>query len=94
MQSEYDPDKDNADRAKHGVSLTFGLQVFEDRRLVITPTFRKEDEEERFKAVGLVDGKLWTAVHVWRGDVVRFLSVRRSNGAEQRGYHRHSGGSQ
>jgi uncharacterized protein len=39
-----------------------------------------------FKAIGRVDGDLWTAVHVYRGDVVRFISVRKSNSGEQRAY--------
>jgi uncharacterized DUF497 family protein len=45
-----------------------------------------KDEINRFKAIGLIDGKLYTAIHVWRGDVVRMISVRRSNGNEQRDY--------
>jgi uncharacterized DUF497 family protein len=41
--------------------------------------------------VGIVDGKLHTAVYVMRGEAVRLISVRRSNASEQRDYHRHSG---
>jgi uncharacterized DUF497 family protein len=91
MQIEYDPDKDEANRAKHNVGLAFGARVFEDPFVSIVPTLREEDGEERFKAVGLVERRLWTAVYVWRGDVVRFMSVRRSNGAERRDYDRDPG---
>ena len=92
MLVEYDPDKDAANRAKHSVSLAFGARVFSDEDVQIIASHREVDGEERFKAVGSVDGKLWTAIHVWRGDVIRSLSVRRSNGREQRDYHSHSGG--
>lgn len=88
----FDPDKDESNRIKHGVPLLFGLQVFEDADVAIIPTLRLGDEEERFKAIGLVDGKYWTAVHVWRGEVVRLISVRRSNEREQRQYDRDPGG--
>jgi hypothetical protein len=54
------------------------------------PTIREQDREERYKAIGLIGDKLWTAIHVYRGDVVRFLSVRRSNNSEQRIYYSHS----
>jgi uncharacterized DUF497 family protein len=32
--------------------------------LLILPTIRDEDDEERYKAIGLVEGRLYTAVHV------------------------------
>ena len=91
MEFEFDPAKDEANRFKHGLRLSFGERVFDDPDHVIVETVRIEDEEERFKAIGLVEEKLHTAVHVWRGDVVRFISVRRSNSSEQRDYNRHSG---
>ncbi|WP_246318905.1 BrnT family toxin [Peteryoungia desertarenae] len=42
------------------------------------------DCEERFKVVGLVGGKLYTDVFVWRNRLPRFISVRRSNTGEER----------
>ena len=92
MIVDFDPAKDYSNRAKHGVPLAFGARVFDDGDGVIVPTVRIGDEEERFKAIGLVEDKLWTAIHVWRGAVVRMISVRRSNAGEQRDYDRDSGG--
>ena len=94
MEFEFDPEKDEINRFKHGVPLAFGVQVFADPFLALTPTIRVGDEEERMKAIGLVGGKLYTAVHVWRGEAVRFISVRRSNAGEQSDYHRDPGGSE
>lgn len=91
MEFEFDPAKDVANRFKHGLRLEFGRRVFDDPELVIVPTVRLGDEEERHKAIGMVDGKLHTAIHVWREDIVRFISVRRSNASEQRDYHRDPG---
>jgi uncharacterized protein len=88
MEIEFDPDKDAINNVKHGVSLAFGRFVFNDPDVLIIPTIRDADGEDRYKAIGLVDGRLWTVVHVYRGDAVRFLSVRRSNVNEQRVYHR------
>jgi putative transcriptional regulator len=48
-------------------------RVFEDR-LTLIPTFREEDGEDRYKVIGMVDRKFWTAVHVRRGETVRFIS--------------------
>jgi len=91
MLVDFDPAKDEANRTKHGVPLAFGARVFEDPDLAIVPTLRLGDEEERFKAIGRVDGKLWTAIHVWRDGIARMISVRRSNAGEQGNYDRDPG---
>ena len=59
---------------------------FEDDDHLILPSLRQEDGEERFKVIGSVDGKLYTGVFVWRDDLPRFISVRRSNKGEDRAY--------
>ena len=87
MKVEFDPAKDAANREKHRLSLAFGARVFDDPDLLILPTIRSGDEEERHKAVGMAEGRLYTAVHVWRGNAIRFISVRRSNGREEKAYH-------
>jgi uncharacterized protein len=58
MDVDFDPAKDAANIAKHGVSLAFGRQVWTDVAVVIVPTIRVEDDERRFRAIGLVDGRL------------------------------------
>lgn len=93
MEFECDPAKDAINRAKHDLPLAFGLRIFDDPWHTVIETVRLGDEEDRFKLIGEVDGKLFTAIHVWRGDIVRFISVRRSNSSEQRNYHRNPRGS-
>ena len=90
MQIEFDTDKDAANIARHGVALALGAKIFDDHEVLIVPTIRERDREERYKAIGLIGDKLWTAIHVYRGGVVRFLSVRRSNNSEQRSYYSYS----
>ncbi|WP_231958067.1 BrnT family toxin [Novosphingobium resinovorum] len=67
------------------------MRIFEDTRHEVLPSFRLVYGEDRYKAVGLVDGKLFTVVYVLRDDRVRLISVRRSNAGEQRDYDRNSG---
>ncbi len=90
MKIEFDTEKDATNIARHGVTLALGAKIFDDHELLIMPTIREQDREERYKAIGLIGDKLWTAIHVYRGDVVRFLSVRRSNTSEQRSYYSYS----
>lgn len=86
MDVTFDPAKDVINRAKHGVPLAFGAGIWDDAAAVIIPTIRIEDGERRFRAIGMVDGRLWTAVHVYRDDTIRMISVRRSNDGERRIY--------
>ena len=82
----FEPVKDAINRQKHKVSLGLGDQIFADQNYVILPSIRKEDGEERFKVIGLVDNSLYTGVFVWRKGLPRYISVRRSNKDEERSY--------
>jgi uncharacterized DUF497 family protein len=86
VQDRFDPTKDAANRAKHNLPLAFGDRIFGDDNHLILPSIRPIDGEERFKVVGTVGSKLFTGVFVWRGDLPRFISVRRSNPGEERAY--------
>lgn len=86
MDIEFDPAKDATNREKHGVPLAFGVHLFDDPAHLIISSLREIDGEERFKVIGRVDNRLWTAVYVWRGAVCRFVSVRKSNGKEAAEY--------
>jgi len=86
MNDKFDPAKDAINLEKHGLSLNFGDRLFKDGNYLVIPSMREVDNEERFKVVGVVDGKLFTGVFVWRNDMPRFISVRRSNHGEERAY--------
>jgi hypothetical protein len=86
MWFEFDSEKDDANRGKHGVSLSVGARVFEDADYLLIPTFREEDGEDRYKGDRMVDGRFWTAAHVRYGETVRFVSVRIGNDGEEKQY--------
>lgn len=86
MEDRFGPAKDSTNRQKHGLPLTFGDRILDDPDHVIIPSIREIDGEERFKVVGVVEAKLFTAVFVWRGDLPRFILVRRSKTGEERAY--------
>ncbi|OYX61114.1 MAG: hypothetical protein B7Y89_13720 [Novosphingobium sp. 32-60-15] len=90
MEFEFDPAKDEANRFKHGLRLAFGMRIFADPWHQIFPSFRPVDGEDRYKVVGMVEGKHFTLVYVERTDKLRLISVRRSNASEQRDYDRDS----
>ena len=91
MDFAFDPDKDAVNRDKHGVPLLYGRRVFDDPAHTVLASFRPVDGEDRYKAIGRVNERLFTAVYVIRDGVVRLISVRRSNAGEQRDYDRNPG---
>lgn len=86
MQDRFDPAKDVINREKNKLPLSFGDEIFKDDNHLLIPSIRRQDGEERFKVVGLVGMKLFTGVFVWRDDLPRFISVRRSNIGEEKAY--------
>jgi uncharacterized DUF497 family protein len=73
IAERVDPAKDAINQAKHGLSLGFGDELFGDDNRLVVPSIRLRDGEERFKVIGMVSGKLYTAVFVWRKDVPRLM---------------------
>lgn len=86
MGIEFDRKKDAANRAKHGYGLAQGAAIFDDPDVLVLAASREIDGETRFKAIGLIEGRIATMVYTWRGENLRPISVRRSNRAEERSY--------
>ncbi len=75
MDIEFDPAKDAANIAKHGVSLTRAadLEIFA----------RMQDDRFatalRFRAFGLIDGLPHCLAYSFRGQTLRAISLRRAH---------------
>ena len=81
---EYDPDKSAANLAKHGIDFELVQQLWIDDRRTEIDVVR--GIERRTLSTGLIDGKLWTAVHTERGNSIRIISARRAWPKEIRRY--------
>lgn len=78
---EFDPDKDEANTIKHGISLA--------RAADMTIEGVRPDPhlyESRVRAYGRIDGEKYCLIYVERGGRVRAISLRRSHAKE---YDRH-----
>jgi uncharacterized protein len=87
---ERDAAKASANEAKHSVRFDYAAAVFLDDHRLDLDTTRADDGEERRKAIGLIDGKLYTVVDTLRGSVGRLIAARRSNAKESRSYGSHA----
>lgn len=73
---EFDQTKSQANLSKHGIDFIDAQLLWSDPRLLEIPV--KTEDEKRYLAIGLVNGKHWSAVFTYRDGNIRLISVRRS----------------
>jgi uncharacterized protein len=78
LRIEFDPDKDAANRRKHGLPLADAARMDFGTALVDADR-RYAYGEDRFQALGLIDGRLHMLAFTVRGDVLRAISLRKAN---------------
>jgi uncharacterized DUF497 family protein len=61
-------------------------RAFLDEALVDLDASREADGEARRKAVGLIEGRIFTLVYVQRKEAIRIISARRANATERKAY--------
>ena len=88
---EFDPEKDRSNRAKHGLSLAMGERVIGDPNALRLPDETMDYGEERWIAIGLVQGTVHIAVYTVRAGRVRMISVRQATRSETDHYYRNRG---
>ena len=86
MDFDWDPAKDAANRDGHGIAFEEATAVWLDPHVVLVPTLRERDGEPRYKAIGMIGGRLFTVVYVDRDGITRLISARRANRQEKRTY--------
>jgi uncharacterized protein len=86
MDFEWDGAKQQANRKKHGLDFRTAAKVFLDPHMIEFDD-RDADDEVRFNAIGLVDGRMLIVSYTMRGDVVRIISARGAEPHEKRKYH-------
>ena len=86
MRFDWDDAKAEANEAKHGVPFEYAAAIFLDPNRLDFDASRPEDNEDRRKVVGVIEGRIFTVVYTLRDDVIRLISARRANDQETRRY--------
>ncbi|MGM0417490.1 MAG: BrnT family toxin [Thermodesulfobacteriota bacterium] len=85
MEFEYNSDKSESNKQKHGIDFEEAEALWLDLyRLEIEA---KSDDEPRFALIAKLYKKLWTAFYTIRENRVRKISVRRSRKGEKELYY-------
>jgi uncharacterized protein len=85
---EWDDEKAARNVAKHKITFDMARDVFSDPYFIDWQDERFDDfGEDRFAAVGMVEGRLLYVAFTLRGKRIRIISARRAEGFERRKYH-------
>jgi uncharacterized DUF497 family protein len=84
VQFEFDSVKSQINKSKHGIDFEKAKALWNDASRVEIQAI--STNEPRFMAIGIIDGKHWSAIVTYRNFVVRIISVRRSRENEVKLY--------
>jgi uncharacterized DUF497 family protein len=84
MRFEWDEHKRITNLEKHGLDFFDAVEAFETPHIVVPST---HSSEQRFLAIGLMQGRFVTVVYTMRSEVIRIISFRRSRHEERQKYY-------
>jgi uncharacterized DUF497 family protein len=80
MKFDYDPQKSQGNKLKHGLDFDEAQALWHDERALVIPVHFRD--EERFAIIASLDKALWTAIFTKRGQIMRLISCRRARQEE------------
>jgi uncharacterized protein len=84
MYFEFDDNKSNSNKIKHGIDFVEAQNIWNDTNYIEIPA--KTIEEKRILVIGLIKNKHWSAIITHRNYKIRIISVRRSRNEEVKIY--------
>ena len=76
MDFEFDPEKSDGSKQKHGIDFIEAQVLWDDPDLIEIPA--RTTNEPRFLVVGKIGSTHWSGIITHRGENIRIISVRRS----------------
>lgn len=80
MDFEFDTNKSEANKKKHGIDFIEAQALWDDPDLIEIPA--RTIDESRFLVIGRISGKYWSGIVTYRAEKIRIISVRRSRPEE------------
>ena len=80
MKFEFDPNKSDANKTKHGIDFIEAQELWNDIDYLEIPA--KTTDEARFLVIGKIGEKHWTGITTYRNDNIRIISMRRARNEE------------
>ena len=85
MDFEFDPEKSEKNKAKHGIDFVAVQELWKD--VTALEVSARSETEPRSALIATYSGKLWTAIFTYREKKIRIISCRRARDGEKRTYY-------
>ena len=85
MEFEFDPEKSESNREKHGIDFYAAQSLWDDDSHLIVPA--RSTTEARYALIAKYHGSIWTCIFTLRGKNLRIISVRKARYEENDRYH-------
>lgn len=79
MQFEFDPEKSDSNKAKHGIDFVEAQTLWKSRHVLF---HAKDALEKRYMVIGTIGDEYWSAIIAYRGATIRIISVRKATATE------------
>jgi len=86
MDFEWDLAKSNSCQTSRNFDFAYVISIFTDPTLLVEHDQRWDYGEERFRALGVIDKKVFVVVFTRRLRAIRIISARRANAREVKRY--------
>ena len=80
MEFEFDENKSQSNKVKHGIDFVEAQILWGDEDRLEIPA--RTTGEPRTIIIGRISSKIWAAVITYRSDAIRIISVRRARNSE------------
>ncbi|CAA6822972.1 MAG: Unknown protein [uncultured Sulfurovum sp.] len=89
MKFEYDENKSQSNKEKHGIDFIDAQNLWQDENALVIQA-NIIDDEIRYALISIFKNKCYTAIFMLRDEIYRIISVRRCRKNEERNYEKNN----
>lgn len=83
---EWDDAKNTVCFVRRGFDFAYVVRAFLDPNRIVARDHRQDYGEDRYRLLGMIDGRVFVVVYTMRGLAIRIISARKANRKEVGGY--------
>ena len=86
MEFEWDEAKSSACFENRGFNFAYAVRTFLDPHRIVAQDRRRDYGENRYRLLGMIDGRVYAVVYTMRLSAIRIISARKANRKEVADY--------